>query len=73
VSAILAAAPALPLHTAGKYVAGAYIVFFALVLVYVAIMARRLSRTERELAELKRDALERQPASETDRDYEPVG
>jgi CcmD family protein len=73
VSAILAAAPALPLHTAGKYVAGAYVVFFALVLVYVAIMARRLSRTERELAELKRDALEHEPASETDRDYEPVG
>jgi hypothetical protein len=36
-------------------------------------MARRLSRTERELAELKRDALEHEPASETDRDYEPVG
>ncbi|MBV8945627.1 MAG: hypothetical protein JO286_00350 [Solirubrobacterales bacterium] len=48
-------APALPLHTAGKYVAGAYIVFLALVLVYVAIMATRLSRTERELAELRRD------------------
>ena len=48
-------APALPLHTAGKYVAGAYIVFLALVLVYVAIMASRLSRTERELAELRRD------------------
>ena len=31
--------PALPLHTAGKYVAGAYIVLFALVLIYVAIMA----------------------------------
>ncbi len=31
--------PALPLHSAGKYVAGAYIVFFALVLIYVAIMA----------------------------------
>lgn len=50
-----AAAPALPLNTAGKYVAGAYIVFLALVLVYVAIMATRLSRTERDLAELRRD------------------
>ena len=29
---ILAVAPALPLHAAGKYVAGAYIVFLALVL-----------------------------------------
>ena len=48
----LAELPALPLHTAGKYVAGAYIVLFALVLVYVAIMAIRLSRMERELGEL---------------------
>jgi len=44
--------PALPLHTAGKYVAGAYVVLFALVLIYVAIMALRLSRIERELGEL---------------------
>ncbi len=44
--------PALPLHTAGKYVAAAYIVLFALVLIYVAIMAIRLSRIERELGEL---------------------
>ncbi|HEY2142154.1 MAG TPA: hypothetical protein VGG98_08845 [Solirubrobacteraceae bacterium] len=44
--------PALPLHEAGKYVAGAYIVLFLLVLVYVAIMALRLSRIERELGEL---------------------
>jgi hypothetical protein len=48
----LAELPALPLHTAGKYVAGAYIVLFALVLVYVAIMAIRLTRIERELGEL---------------------
>ena len=38
-AALLAELPALPLHEAGKYVAGAYIVLFALVLVYVAIMA----------------------------------
>jgi len=44
--------PALPLHTAGKYVAGAYVVLFAIVLIYVAIMAIRLSRIERELGEL---------------------
>jgi hypothetical protein len=44
--------PALPLHEAGKYVAGAYVVLFALVLTYVAIMAIRLSRIERELGEL---------------------
>jgi CcmD family protein len=49
---LLAQLPALPLHEAGKYVAGAYIVVFALVLVYVAIMAVRLGRIERELGEL---------------------
>jgi hypothetical protein len=54
-SPLLAAAPALPLHSAGKYVAGAYIVFVALILVYVAIMATRAQRTERDLAELQRD------------------
>jgi len=49
---VLAESPALPLHTAGKYVAGAYIVLFALVLIYVAIMAIRLSHIERDLGEL---------------------
>jgi len=44
--------PALPLHEAGKYVAGAYVVAFAIVLIYVVIMAIRLSRIERELGEL---------------------
>jgi hypothetical protein len=70
----VAVAPALPLHTAGKYVAGAYIVFLALVLVYVAIMASRLARTERELAELRRDVeLRRQSqAEDPDRQREPV-
>ena len=42
----------LPLHTAGPYVAAAYIVFVALILLYVAIMAGKLSRIERELGEL---------------------
>jgi CcmD family protein len=49
---VLADLPALPLHEAGKYVAGAYVVVFALVLLYVAIMAVRLSRVERQLGEL---------------------
>jgi hypothetical protein len=49
---VLAELPALPLHEAGKYVAGAYVVLFALVLIYVAIMAIRLGRIERELGEL---------------------
>ncbi len=59
---LLAELPALPLHTAGKYVAAAYIVLFALVLVYVAIMAIRQGRIERELAEL----LEHEQAVERD-------
>jgi len=51
-SALLAAAPALPLDEAGKYVAGAYIVFLVLIVVYVAIMASKLQRIERDLREL---------------------
>ncbi|MCW3030915.1 MAG: hypothetical protein JWM66_1048 [Solirubrobacterales bacterium] len=52
IAALAAELPALPLHTAGKYVAAAYIVLLALVLVYVAIMAIRQSHIERDLAEL---------------------
>jgi hypothetical protein len=46
------AAPALPLDEAGKYVAGAYVVFLVLLVVYLAIMAVRVQRIERELREL---------------------
>jgi hypothetical protein len=49
---LLAATPALPLDEAGKYVAGAYIVFVVLLVVYVGIMAAKLQRIERELREL---------------------
>jgi hypothetical protein len=49
---ILGAEPALPLHEAGKYVAGAYGVFVTLILVYVAIIGARLQRIERELGSL---------------------
>jgi hypothetical protein len=49
---LLAATPALPLDEAGKYVAGAFIVFMVLLVVYVAIMAAKLQRIERELREL---------------------
>jgi CcmD family protein len=44
--------PALPLGEAGKYVAAAYLVVFTLVIVYVAIMAAKLQRIERELESL---------------------
>jgi hypothetical protein len=51
-AALLADAPALPLHEAGKYVAAAYITVFVLVLVYIAVMALRVGRIERDLAAL---------------------
>ena len=41
------------------YVAAAYLVFFALVLIYVVIMSAKLARFERELAELNELADER--------------
>jgi len=44
--------PALPLDEAGKYVAAAYLVFLALILVYVAIMAAKLARIDRDLGDL---------------------
>lgn len=46
------AAPALPLDEAGRYVAAAYVVFMVLIVVYLAIMAAKLQRIERELREL---------------------
>jgi type II secretory pathway component PulM len=61
--------PALPLDEAGKYVAGAYLVFLALVLIYVAIMASKLSRIERVLEELN-ELVDRRTADEDER--EPV-
>jgi hypothetical protein len=57
---LLAAAPALPLDEAGKYVAGAYVVFLVLLVVYVAIMASKLQRIERDLGELAEIAESRQ-------------
>jgi hypothetical protein len=51
----LSLASALPEHTNDGYVAAAYIVFFALVLIYVAIMAVRLGRVERKVEQLRGD------------------
>jgi len=61
--------PALPLGDSGPYVAAAYLVFLALVLIYVAIMAAKLARVQRDIAELvelaeRRDA-QREDARET--------
>jgi type II secretory pathway component PulM len=44
--------PALPLDEAGKYVAGAYVAFLTLVVVYVAIIGAKIARIDRELEEL---------------------
>jgi len=44
--------PALPLDDAGVYVAAAYLVFLALILMYVGIMASKLGRIEQEIREL---------------------
>ena len=44
--------PALPLDEAGKYVAGAYLVFVALIVIYVAIIGAKIARIEREVDEL---------------------
>jgi hypothetical protein len=44
----------------GGYVGAAYVVFLLLLLIYVAIMAAKLSRIQRELASLA-DLTERQP------------
>lgn len=70
---ILATAPALPLHSAGKYVAGAYIVFVVALVIYLGIMAVRLGHTQRELQELKQEVEEREAAGERNEDLERVG
>jgi hypothetical protein len=59
--------PALPLDEAGKYVAGAYVVFVVLILIYVAIMAAKLQRLERELRELAGFAEQRSDARGTEK------
>ena len=69
---LLAGTPALPLDEAGKYVAGAYVVFLVLIVVYVAIMAARLQRIERELRELAGFAETRQPPGTPGREAEDV-
>ena len=66
--------PALPLDEAGKYVAGAYVVFLALLLIYVSIMAVRLERMREELAELADLAESRQsPVASRQPDDAAVG
>ena len=47
--------PALPLDEAGKYVAASYVVFVALILIYVAIIGAKIARIERQISELVDD------------------
>ena len=65
--------PALPLDDAGPYVAAAYLVFLGLILVYVAIMATRLSRVEKEIDEVARVVESRAKDAAPQGDREEVG
>jgi CcmD family protein len=53
--------------TGGDYLALAYLVVFAAVLVYVVIIAAKLARLEREVGELVARARERREAPERER------
>ena len=50
----------LPIAEGGDYVAAAYVVFVALVVVYIAIIASKLSRMEKELEALN-ELLDKRP------------
>ena len=64
--------PALPLDDAGPYVAAAYLVFLALILIYVAIMAGKLVRIARDLGELTQLVERRERARAEDETEETV-
>ena len=68
----MVATPALPLDDAGPYVAAAYLVFLALILVYVAIMATKLGRIEREISELSEVVERREGDGAQEREEERV-
>jgi hypothetical protein len=63
--------PALPLDDAGPYVAAAYLVFLALILIYVAIMAAKLVRIARDLDEVA-ELVERRDARAASEEQETV-
>ena len=68
----MGATPALPLDDAGPYVAAAYLVFLALILIYVAIMATKLGRIEREISELSEIVERREGDGTREREEERV-
>jgi hypothetical protein len=59
--------PLLAIEDADRYVGGAYLVFLLLLLIYVAIMAAKLSRIQRELGSLA-ELAERRGAPRADHD-----
>jgi hypothetical protein len=66
------AAPAIPNDVGGKYVAGAYVVFVVLLLVYVTIMGMKLARIERGLREVAEIAEARQEGAAAGADVPPA-
>jgi hypothetical protein len=64
----LALANALPEGSGDGYVAAAYVVFFVLLLVYLAIMALRLSHVQRDLRDLQARTQESARDDETRRE-----
>ncbi|HZC28880.1 MAG TPA: CcmD family protein [Gaiellaceae bacterium] len=59
--------------TAEKYVTAAYLVVFVLVLAYVLIMATKIARLEREVADLEELARARRAREEDPRKAVAVG
>jgi hypothetical protein len=59
--------PLLAIESADRYVGGAYLVFLLLLLIYVAIMAAKLSRIQRELGSVA-ELAERPRTRPTDHD-----
>jgi hypothetical protein len=56
--------PVLALASGDRYVAAAYLVFLFIVLSYIAIMAVKLSRIEREVVEISEIVARRDAAAE---------
>lgn len=54
IPAVLAQADTIPEDSGGPYVIAAYLVFFVLLLVYLAIMAQRLGRISKQADDLER-------------------
>jgi hypothetical protein len=66
------AAPAIPNDVGGKYVAGAYVVFIVLLLIYVAIMGMKLARIERGLRDVAEIAEQRKDGAATGVEVPPT-